>query len=330
MAAENILEIRHLSLGFRDEDTKAVVNVLRDVSFDLPGEHILGIVGESGCGKSITMHTVMGLLPRTAVVTSGQVRFEDTNLLDLGLTEMNAYRGKEIAMIFQEPMTSLNPVYKVGDQIAEMLQLHQEITRKDALREAVRKLEIVSIPAPEKVINQYPHELSGGMRQRVMIAIAMACNPKILIADEPTTALDVTIQAQILTLMRELKDRLHSSIILITHDLGVVAEMCDDVVVMYAGDVVEKADVIGLFKQPSHPYTIGLMRSLPTLNMSDDRLYNIVGTVPSPHNFPVGCRFSPRCEKVMARCHEDRPPLVRVGENHEVACWLVAGDEARA
>ena len=324
MKTESILEVNSLSCGFRDPDTKEVVNVLRDVSFDLPRQKILGIVGESGCGKSVTMHTVMRLLPKTAVITAGEVRFEGKDLLTLNLDEMNQYRGREIAMIFQEPMTSLNPVYKIGDQIAEMLMLHQNIGRRDALDEAVKKLELVSIPAPQKIIDQYPHELSGGMRQRVMIAIAMACNPKILIADEPTTALDVTIQAQILDLMKELKEKLHSSIILITHDLGVVAEMCDDVVVMYAGDVAEKADVVSLFKEPKHPYTVGLMKSLPTLNTMDERLYNIVGTVPCPADFPAGCRFAPRCEFADERCHQSRPPLVRVGENHEVACWLAA------
>jgi len=317
----NLLEIRGLSLGFRDPDTKDVVNVLRDVSFDLPRRHIVGVVGESGCGKSITMHTVMRLLPRTAVIQSGEVLFGNRDLLAASLDEMNQVRGSEIAMIFQEPMTSLNPVYTVGDQIAEMLRLHQDISRKNALREAIKKLDLVSIPAPEKVIKQYPHELSGGMRQRVMIAIAMACDPKILIADEPTTALDVTIQAQILELMKELREKLDSSVILITHDLGVVAEMADDVVVMYAGDVIEKADVVSLFKRPQHPYTVGLIKSLPTLNTMDERLYNIVGTVPSPRNFSQGCRFAPRCEHAHARCAQ-RPPMVQVGENHTLACWL--------
>jgi peptide/nickel transport system ATP-binding protein len=321
LLAENILEIKDLSIGFRDTDTKQVVNVLREVSFTLPRQKILGIVGESGCGKSVTMHTVMGLLPRTAVVTSGEVLFEGENLLKYTLNEINQVRGSEIGMIFQEPMTSLNPVYKVGDQIAEMLMLHQPIDRQSALQEAVRKLNTVSIPAPEKVITQYPHELSGGMRQRVMIAIAMACDPKVLIADEPTTALDVTIQAQILELMKDLKDKLASSIILITHDLGVVAEMCDDVVVMYAGDVVEKANVVQLFKRPQHPYTVGLIKSLPTLNTMDERLYNIVGSVPSPQDFSTGCRFAPRCEFAHERC-EARPPMVEVDSDHALACWL--------
>ncbi|MCU0522250.1 MAG: ABC transporter ATP-binding protein [Anaerolineae bacterium] len=319
---EPILSIRNLSVGFRDTETKEVINVLRDVSIDVPADHILGIVGESGCGKSVTMHTVMGLLPRTAVVTAGQIRYDNRDLLGLNPVQMNEYRGKEIAMIFQEPMTSLNPVYRVGDQIAEMLELHQDISHKDALAEAVRKLELVSIPSPEKVAEQYPHELSGGMRQRVMIAIAMACDPKILIADEPTTALDVTIQAQILALMKALKEKMHSSIILITHDLGVVAEMADEVVVMYAGDVVEKALVVNLFREPSHPYTTGLLKSLPMLHSSDERLYNIVGTVPSPRNFPEACRFAPRCEFVHDRCLVERPRLVRIAPDHEVACWL--------
>lgn len=323
MTAETILEIKDLSVGFRDAETRQVVNVLRDVSFSLPGQHILGVVGESGCGKSVTMHTVMRLLPPTAVITSGKVLFEGKDLLTYSLEQMNQVRGKEIAMIFQEPMTSLNPVIKVGDQIAEMLILHEDIDHATALREAVRKLDMVSIPAPAKVITQYPHELSGGMRQRVMIAMAMACNPKILIADEPTTALDVTIQAQILELMKDLKDELASSVVLITHDLGVVAEMCDEVVVMYAGDVVEQADVVTLFKHPQHPYTVGLLKSLPTLNTMDERLYNIVGTVPSPQNFPQGCRFAPRCEHAHERC-ETRPPMVDVGNHHTVACWLAA------
>ena len=317
---EKFLEVNDLSLSFMVE--KKMVNVIDKVSFSVNQEEIVGIVGESGCGKSVTALTLMRLLPKNGIVTGGQIQFDGKNLLDLDEKIMKTYRGKEIAMIFQEPMTSLNPVYTIGDQISEMVMLHTDLSKKEAIKVAINKLEIVSIPSPEKVIKQYPHQLSGGMRQRVMIAMAMACDPRVLIADEPTTALDVTVQAQILDLIRELKKKTKSSIVLITHDLGVVAEMCDYVVVMYAGRIVEKADTVALFKNPQHPYTIGLMRSLPVLNESRERLFTIEGNVPRPEDFLEGCRFAPRCDKAMEVCKNNNPQFIKMSDTHEVRCWL--------
>lgn len=317
---EKFLEVNDLSLSFMVE--KKMVNVIDKVSFSVNQEEIVGIVGESGCGKSVTALTLMRLLPKNGIVTGGQILFDDKNLLDLDERIMKTYRGKEIAMIFQEPMTSLNPVYTIGDQISEMVMIHTDLSKKEAMKVAINKLEIVSIPSPEKVIRQYPHQLSGGMRQRVMIAMAMACDPRVLIADEPTTALDVTVQAQILDLIRELKKKTKSSIVLITHDLGVVAEMCDYVVVMYAGRIVEKADTVALFKNPQHPYTIGLMKSLPVLNESRERLFTIEGNVPRPEDFLEGCRFAPRCDKAMEICKNNNPEFIKMSDTHEVRCWL--------
>lgn len=317
---EKFLEVKDLSLSFMVE--KKMVNVIDKVSFSVNQEEIVGIVGESGCGKSVTALTLMRLLPKNGIVTGGQIQFDGKNLLDLDEKVMKTYRGKEIAMIFQEPMTSLNPVYTIGDQISEMVMIHTDLSKKEAIKVAINKLEIVSIPSPEKVIRQYPHQLSGGMRQRVMIAMAMACDPRVLIADEPTTALDVTVQAQILDLIRELKKKTKSSIVLITHDLGVVAEMCDYVVVMYAGRIVEKADTVALFKNPKHPYTIGLMKSLPVLNESRERLYTIEGNVPRPEDFLDGCRFAPRCEHAMEKCKSNNPDFSKMSDSHEVRCWL--------
>ena len=286
---KKLLEVKDLVVGFNIDNE--IVNVIDNVNFSIAKGEVVGLVGESGCGKSITSLSIMRLLPRTSVVSKGQILYQDVDLLQFNEDEISKVRGDEIAMIFQEPMTSLNPVYTIGDQISEMLLLHSNISKKEAMQSAIEKLKLVSISTPEKVIHQYPHELSGGMRQRVMIAMAMACNPKILIADEPTTALDVTIQAQILDLMRDLKDETNASILLITHDLGVIAEMCNYVIVMYAGRVVEEADVYSLFENPKHPYTIGLLKSLPSLNEVRDRLHTIKGTVPAPKDFPTGCRW---------------------------------------
>lgn len=315
-----LLEIKKLNIGFKTKKGK-IFNVLNDVSFTLDQGKVLGLVGESGCGKTITALSIMQLLPPLAVITSGEIWFSGNNLLEYSQKRMIDIRGKEIGMIFQEPMTSLNPVYRVGDQIAEMIMLHQALDQQRIYDIVIEKLKLVAMPCPEEVRNQYPHELSGGMRQRVMIAMAMACNPCLLIADEPTTALDVTIQAQILDLMRNLKDELNSSILLITHDLGVIAEMCDSVAVMYAGCIVEKASVNELFSRPKHPYTIGLMQSLPILNQQRKRLNMIPGNVPAPQDFPRGCRFVPRCKFAKKQCFEEAPSLLQINSKHSVSCW---------
>ena len=317
---EKYLEVKDLSLGFMVD--KKMVKVIDRVNFSVNKEEIVGLVGESGCGKSVTALTLMQLLPKNGVITGGEVVFDNENLLEFEEKKMKTYRGKEIAMIFQEPMTSLNPVYTIGDQISEMVMLHSAMNKKEAMKVAISKLEMVSMPSPEKVVKQYPHQLSGGMRQRVMIAMAMACDPRVLIADEPTTALDVTVQAQILDLIRDLKNKTKSSIVLITHDLGVVAEMCDHVVVMYAGRIVEKADILALFQNPKHPYTIGLMKSLPVLNETRERLYTIEGNVPRPEDFIEGCRFSSRCEHVMEICKKKNPEFTKMSDSHDVRCWL--------
>lgn len=322
---DNLLEIKDLVIGFNVENE--VINVIDNVNLSIKESEIVGLVGESGCGKSITSLSIMRLLPKTSVISKGEILFKNKDLLKLKNDEMTEIRGKDIAMIFQEPMTSLNPVFTIGEQISEMLLLHSDISKKEAMKVAIEKLKLVSISSPEKVINQYPHELSGGMRQRVMIAMAMACDPKVLIADEPTTALDVTIQAQILDLMRELKDKTNASILLITHDLGVVAEMCDYVIVMYAGRIVEEADVYSLFENPRHPYTIGLLKSLPSLNEMKSRLHTIKGTVPSPKDFPKGCRFAPRCKSATNKCFEEIPPFKRISDTHKVSCFNVSKEE---
>ena len=322
---KKLLEVKDLVVGFNIDNE--IVNVIDNVNFSIAKGEVVGLVGESGCGKSITSLSIMRLLPRTSVVSKGQILYQDVDLLQFNEDEISKVRGDEIAMIFQEPMTSLNPVYTIGDQISEMLLLHSNISKKEAMQSAIEKLKLVSISTPEKVIHEYPHELSGGMRQRVMIAMAMACNPKILIADEPTTALDVTIQAQILDLMRDLKDETNASILLITHDLGVIAEMCNYVIVMYAGRVVEEADVYSLFENPKHPYTIGLLKSLPSLNEVRDRLHTIKGTVPAPKDFPTGCRFAPRCERATKECTEGVPPFIEISKTHKVSCIHISNIE---
>src|SRR5213593_454887 len=283
----------------------------------------LGLVGESGCGKSVPSLAVMGLLPPENSTVKGEVRFEGRDLLTLDADTIRDMRGARLAMIFQEPMTSLNPAYTVGDQIIEAIQRHQGLSAADARTRAIEMLRTVRIPSPEKRFDDYPHKLSGGMRQRAMIAMALACGPHLLIADEPTTALDVTIQAQILDLMRGLRRDTGTAILLITHDLGVIAEMADDVAVMYAGQIVEHAGVHGLFKSPKHPYTVGLLNSLPTLATTrTQRLHAIAGTVPNMLRLPPGCRFAPRCPRAMDVCR-DRPPLLRpVDECRLVSCHL--------
>ncbi|WP_350344395.1 ABC transporter ATP-binding protein [Proteinivorax tanatarense] len=319
--SEKLLSVKNLKTYFYTED--GVVPAIDGVNFDVEPGETLGIVGESGCGKSVTSLSVMRLIPNPpGKIEDGEITFDGKDLLSLSEAEMRKLRGNEMSMIFQEPMTSLNPVYTVGDQITEAIKLHQGKAHKEAVKHAIEMLTLVGIPLPEKRVNEYPHQLSGGMRQRVMIAMALSCNPKLLFADEPTTALDVTIQAQILELMKKLKRELGTSIILITHDLGVIAETVDRVIVMYAGRVVEEAPVKEIFKSPMHPYTQGLLNSIPSLDERKERLDSIKGTVPNPLDMPTGCRFHPRCPHVMDKCKEEKPQLEDQGKGHTVACWL--------
>ncbi|MCL6517552.1 ABC transporter ATP-binding protein [Alicyclobacillus sp.] len=327
---EPLLSVQGLRTHFFTDE--GVVRSVDGVDLEVNAGETLGIVGESGCGKSVTSLSIMRLVPSPpGRIVAGSIRFEGRDLLQLREAEMRRIRGNEIAMIFQEPMTSLNPVFHIGDQIAEVLRLHMGMGKRQAWSRAVELLREVGIPRPERIVNDYPHQLSGGMRQRVMIAMAMACRPKLLIADEPTTALDVTIQAQILDLMREIRREAGTSILMITHDLGVVAEMCDRVVVMYAGKVVEEADVRTLFHRPQHPYTQGLLASMPRLNERRARLTAIPGNVPTPLEMPKGCKFAPRCPFAMDICHEAEPDLLTVEGDapHRVRCWLHQGEGAK-
>ena len=317
----NVLEVNNLQIQFRIDEQ--YYSAVRDVNFYIREGETLGLVGESGCGKSVTSLAVMRLLQDPTRV-SGEVNFRDKNLLDLPERQMRSIRGNEISMIFQEPMTSLNPVHKIGRQIGESLVLHRGLSPRQAKQKAIELLTQVGIPRPEQIVDEYPHQLSGGMRQRVMIAIAMACNPKLLIADEPTTALDVTIQAQILDLMRKLKDEFGTSILLITHDLGVVAETCDRVAVMYAGRIVEQGPVKKIFRNPQHPYTIGLLNSIPKIDGERQRLQPIEGNVPSLRNMPEGCRFAPRCPHAMEICREKDADFYETEAEHQTRCWLHA------
>ena len=316
---EPLLSVRNLITRFMTEDGE--VTAVDDVSFDVwPGE-TLGIVGESGCGKSVTSLSVMRLVQSPpGVIASGQVMFGGRDLLSIPEHDMRKIRGNEISMIFQEPMTSLNPVFTVGDQIMEAILLHQAVDKRTSRKLAIEMLRKVGIPSPERRVDEYPHQMSGGMRQRVMIAMAIACNPKLLIADEPTTALDVTIQAQILDLIAQLKSDSGASVMLITHDLGVIAETADRVVVMYASQIVETGDVMTIFEKPVHPYTAGLLRSVPKLNEETERLHPIDGVVPSPLRMPAGCRFAPRCPNAEQACRRKMPPLRTVSPGHEVRC----------
>ncbi|WP_369374536.1 ABC transporter ATP-binding protein [Promicromonospora sp. Populi] len=324
-----LLQVRGIKAEF-GSDAGAVVAV-DEVSFDLNRGETICLVGESGSGKSVTALSIMGLLPRNGRVSDGEIVFEGHNLLDLTEPELRQRRGNSLAMIFQEPMTSLNPVLTIGDQLTETLLLHLGISRREAAERAVELLELVGVPRAGQIVKDFPHRLSGGMRQRVMIAMALSCSPVLLVADEPTTALDVTIQAQILTLMKKLAEASQTATILITHDLGVVAEMADKVAVMYAGQVVEEADVFELFDHPRHPYTVGLMKSIPHLGADDDvRLESIPGSVPSPSNMPSGCRFQDRCPSVMDRCRAERPELLETSaqRKHLVRCFLYADEHA--
>jgi len=320
-----ILSVDHLKTRFHT--FAGVARAVDDVSFHLNRGETLGLVGESGCGKSVTANSIMRLVPQPpGEIRAERLDFDGIPLLDLDMAQMRKIRGRRISMIFQEPMTSLNPVFTIGDQIGEMFRLHQGLKKKEALERSVEMLTRVQIPAPEKRIHEYPHQLSGGMRQRAMIAMAMACDPEILIADEPTTALDVTIQAQIMDLMLKLKEEFHAAILMITHDLGVIAEIAQRVVVMYAGKVVEEADTKTIFSAPSHPYTQGLLSSIPKLGQraraGRERLMEIEGIVPSLYELPVGCRFAPRCLKVMPVCSQGQPGLFDLGEGHKARCFL--------
>ena len=315
-----MLEIKNLQTKFRTDNGE--ITVLDGVSFQINKGETIGVVGESGCGKSVTSLSIMGLLPRTAQITRGEILYKGENLVGYSKDQMRKVRGKEIAMIFQEPMTSLNPVYTIGAQIMELVLNHTDMNKKQAKEHAIQMLKLVGIPRAEEIVDEYPHQLSGGMRQRVMIAMAMSCSPSLLVADEPTTALDVTIQAQILDLMRELQQKSDMTIMLITHDLGVVAEMCDRVVVMYAGQVVEEAEVEKLFETPKHPYTVGLLGSIPDMDVEQEYLFTIGGTVPSPGQMPVGCRFAERCNKTFDKCIAQAPPLLDLPDGTKSRCWL--------
>lgn len=321
--SEKLLEIKDERLSFFTPAGE--VKALNGVSFSMEEGEVLGIVGESGSGKSVTAYSIMGLTAYPGRLIGGTIRFNGHQVDQMTEKEFRKMRGNEVSIIFQDPMTSLNPVYTIGNQIEEVIRLHTDKSKAEANARAKELLELVGINEPEKRLRQYPHELSGGMRQRVMIAIALACEPKLLIADEPTTALDVTIQAQIMHLLGELKEGQDTSIILITHDLGVVAQIAQNVMVMYAGQAVEYADVRSVFKDPLHPYTVGLLKSLPVLGEEKDSLYSIKGNIPSPKDYPEGCRFSPRCEKVCQRCHKEPPPLFDLPDGRRVRCWNYEG-----
>ena len=319
---KKIVEFKNLSISFKIDE--GIVRAVNDVSFEVRKGEVLGIVGESGCGKSVTSMSLMRLLPvPPTIYESGSINLNGVDILSLSEEEMREKRGSEVAIIFQEPMTSLNPVMKIGHQISEVMLIHQKISKSEANKRAIELINLVGIPRAESIFNSYPHELSGGMRQRIMIAIALACNPKVLIADEPTTALDVTIQAQILDLIKNMKSKFDMSIMMITHDLGVIAEMADYVIVMYAGKIVEKAKVLDIFKNPKHPYTIGLMKSKPTFEGNNEKLYSIPGQVPNPMNLPNYCYFYERCDRRKDICKKGIPDLISVGNSHYVSCYLL-------
>ena len=317
-----LLEVKKLRTTFFTGDGE--VHAVDNVSFDVRKGEALALVGESGCGKSVTAMSIMRLVASPGKITGGEIRFKDRNLADLSEKEMRHVRGNDIAMVFQEPMTSLNPVFKIGDQVAEAVRIHRKVSKKEARKQAGDMLELVSIPDPIKRLDDYPHQLSGGMRQRVMIAMALS---ELLIADEPTTALDVTIQAQIMELLASLQKRLGLAILLITHDLGIVAEFCERIIVMYTGRIVEEAPVRDLFANPAHPYTRGLLKSLPSVGHDEKRLPTIKGMVPPLTALPPGCKFNPRCPDVMEICLGNEPALMTVGEGHSARCYL-HGDEA--
>lgn len=322
-----LLEVKNLVTNFYTEE--GVVRAVNDVSFSIGEQETVCIVGESGCGKSITSLSIMQLISDNGKIENGEVHFDGKNLLNLNKKEIRRLRGNDIGMIFQEPMTSLNPVYTIGQQMIEPLQEHLLLSRKEAYQRAQELITLLGIPNAEKIINMYPHELSGGMLQRIMIGIAISCNPKLIIADEPTTALDVTIQAQILDILRDIKKQLKTSILLITHDLGVVAEMADYVVVMYAGKVVEQGPVMEMFKNPQHPYTKGLLKAKPVIGERKDSLYTIAGQVPNLAELSESCYFADRCEHCMDICRTKHPSLKKTSENHSVSCYLYEKEAVR-
>ena len=315
-----LLEVKNLETEFRVK--RGQVKAVNGVSFEVEKGEILAVVGESGSGKSVTSLSIMGLIRDPGKIVGGQILFNGEDLLKKSTREMEQIRGDRISMIFQEPMTSLNPVYRIKDQIMENILTHEKVSKEEALKRSIEMLDLVSIPAPERRAYDYPHQMSGGMRQRVMIAMAMSCHPELLIADEPTTALDVTIQAQILDLINRLRKKLGMAVLLITHDLGVVAETADRVVVMYCGRVVEQAKVLDLFTDPKHPYTRGLLDSIPKLDEDRKRLYMIKGIVPDPTHLPKGCAFADRCDHCMEKCREHMPALVDQGNGRKVRCFL--------
>ncbi|GFZ33447.1 peptide ABC transporter ATP-binding protein [Clostridium zeae] len=315
-----LVQVKNLKTYFYVD--KDVVRAVDDVSFSINEGEVVCVVGESGCGKSVTSLSIMRLISDPGKIENGEILFRDKDLLDLNKYEMRDIRGKDIAMIFQEPMTSLNPVFTIGEQMLEPLMVHLLLSKADAHKKAIELINKVGIPRAEDIFNAYPHELSGGMLQRIMIAIALSCEPKLLIADEPTTALDVTIQAQILDILRNIKDEFNTSILLITHDLGVVAEMADYVVVMYAGKVIEEAPVLELFKETKHPYTKGLLKSKPIIGQRKERLYSIQGQVPNLLDLKESCYFSDRCEHCMEICKNKAPKLNMDSKGHKTACWL--------
>lgn len=326
---QTVLEVKNLRTYFRTDGGDALA--VDDVSFDIPSGKTVALVGESGCGKSVTALSVLRLIPDPpGRIAGGEIFFNGQNLLELRESEMRSLRGSSISMIFQEPMTSLNPVFRVGNQIASVIRIHDKVSWQEARRRTIELLGKVGIPSPEERVDDYPHQMSGGMRQRVMIAMALACRPHVLIADEPTTALDVTIQAQILELLKSLQTETGMAILLITHDLGIVAETAEQVAIMYAGKIVEHAGVQELFSSPKHPYTVGLFASVPKLTGNLDRLETIAGQVPAATRFPEGCRFHPRCPRAMDICRRTIPRTKELSPGHTVACWLYDQPEGGA
>lgn len=321
MSGESVLEVKNLRTSFFTDDGE--VAAVDDIDFYINKGEILGVVGESGCGKSVTSLSIMGLVPSPpGKIVGGEILYKGEDLTKASEKRMRQIRGNDITMIFQEPMTSLNPLFTIGNQIMETIRLHNKWNKQQVKERAIEILQMVGLPRAEELLNEYPHQLSGGMRQRVMIAMAMVCNPQLLIADEPTTALDVTIQAQILKLMKKLNHDYQTAIMMITHDLGVVAEVCQRVVVMYAGKVVEEGDIATIYKSPKHPYTVGLIKSVPDMRKKVDRLYSIPGNVPKPGSIKEGCRFAARCEHAFDRCFTETPELYQTGEGQKVRCFL--------
>lgn len=321
----NLLEIKDLYVQYTTDGR--AVEAVNGITLTVKKGDTLGLVGETGAGKTTTALAIMGLVPDPpGKVTSGEILLNGENLLQKSTKELRSIRGKDVAMIFQDPMTSLNPVLPVGDQIREVILLHEKLSKAEATRKACQMLELVGIPAER--YDEYPHQFSGGMKQRVIIAIALACNPKLLIADEPTTALDVTIQAQVLEMMRDLKEKYGTAMILITHDLGVVAEVCNNVAIMYAGQIVESGTLDDIYSDPQHPYTVGLFRSIPDLTSRQRRLEIIPGIMPDPSNLPKGCNFCTRCQYATERCKQEKPPVTQLSASHAVLCWRNAEQEA--